>query len=96
MRTRLLEKLRYRANGKCGVFRLSNGRYAVVWDKTLWDDVSEFKEELLDMYGYDYQYQVIDVMNTYDEAVNKCDECRRQYILSLAREKRYKNKKRLY
>ena len=82
MKTTLLKSLRKQANRKLGVFKLSDGSYAIVWDKTLWNDVSEFDEKDWRTHGNDYQYQVVRTAHTYNEAVKLCDECTRTYILS--------------
>lgn len=96
MKTRLLKTLRSQADSKLGVFRLLNGKYAVVWDKTLWNDVTEFNEKDWKAYGDEYHYRVVEVTETYNEAVDVCDRCRRSYILGQVRERRYGTKKRVY
>lgn len=100
MKTKLLKKLRREAYWKLGVFKFSDGKYRVVYDKTLWNDVSEFNEKDWIRYGDDYHYQVFDedceVCDTLEEAKDVCDHYRRQYILREVRRMRNKNDRRYY
>ena len=96
MKTKLLTDLRAEARGKLGVFKLSDGTYAVVWDKTLWNDVSGFSEKDWRLYDKDYLYQVVEIVKSYNEAVDVCDRCRRTYILNEVHKRRYGNSHRIY
>lgn len=98
--TKLLKKLRREAYWKMGVFKFSDGKYRVVYDKTYWNDVSEFNERHWRAYGDKYQYQVFnekeEVCDTLEEAKEVCDCYRRNYILREVRRMRNSNDRRYY
>lgn len=100
MKTRLLKKLREKAQWKLGVFKFYDGKYRVVYDKTLWDDVSEFDEDNWKKWGDNYQYYVFndetEVCDTIEKAKHLCDIYRINYILSEVRKLKLNNKKRYY
>ena len=98
--TKLLKKLRREAYWKLGVFKFEDGKYRVVYDKTYWNDVSEFNEKHWRAYGDKYQYQVFnrkdEVCDTLEGAKMVCDFYRRAYILNEVRKMRHNNKRRYY
>ena len=100
MKTRLLKKLRNEAYWKLGVFKFSDGKYRIIYDKTLWNDVSEFNEKHWKMWGNEYQYHVFndenEVFDNFDTAKSLCDRYRRNYILGEVRKMKFNNKKRYY
>lgn len=100
LKTKLLKRLRREACGKVGVFKFSDGKYRVVYDKTFWNDVSEFNEKHWRAYGDEYQYQVFnrdaEVCDTLEEAKKVCDHYRRAYILREVRRMRNSNERRYY
>lgn len=100
LKTKLLKRLRGEAYGKFGVFKFSDGKYRVVYDKTFWNDVTEFNEKHWRAYGDEYQYQVfnrdVEVCDTLERAKIVCDYYRRQYILREVRRIRQGNHRRFY
>jgi len=100
LRTKLLKRLRSEAYWKLGVFKFEDGKYRVVYDKTLWNDVSGFDEKEWKRWGEESHYQVFDrpdeVCDTLEEAKHVCDYYRRQYILNQVREMKMGNVRRMY
>ena len=100
LRTKLLRKLRSEAYWKLGVFKFSDGKYRVVYDKTVLNDVSKFDEKEWKRCGEESGFQVFDdadeVCDTLEKARDVCDFYRRQYILNKVREKKMGNVRRMY
>ena len=100
LKTKLLRKLRREAYWKLGVFKFEDGKYRVVYDKTGWNDVTEFNEKHWKIYGDKYQYQVFnrkdEVCDTLEGAKKLCDYYRISYILNEVRKKRMGNVRRMY
>lgn len=95
MKTKLLKKLRAEAKLHYGVFRNGYGLYDVVHDRDLiCPDLSKYEEGSTD-YGPD-RFEVVTTSYSLEEAKAQCDECRRNFILRMARQKRYGNKQRYY
>ena len=100
LKTKLLRKLRNKARCKLGVFKFSDGKYRVVFDRTLYEDVSRFDEKEWRRWGDEYGCEVFnkkdDVSDNLEDAKKVCDHYRRQYILNKVREKRLGNATRMY
>ena len=90
MKTKLLKKLRNEAGNRIGVFKQTDGKYKVIFDKTIFGDVSQ----------YDPMYKGYQILETnlegLTEAIKLCDFYRRCFILREVRKKRYGNKDRVY
>ena len=90
MKTKLLKKLRSEAANRIGVFKQDDGKYKVIFDKTIFGDVSQ----------YDPMYKGYQILETdiedLTEAIESCDFYRRCFILREVRKKRFRNEDRLY
>lgn len=97
LKTALLKRWRREAFNRIGVFEKKNGKYIIVFDKTGWGDVSQFKEE-----GFSSKFcQILrDDIETVEEAKSDCDFFRRVFILREAERewqgKIYGNSRRKY
>jgi len=97
LKTALLKKWREVAFNRIGVFEKKNGKYIIVFDKSGWGDVSQFKEE-----GFSSKFcQILrDDIDTIEEAKSDCDFFRRAFILREAERewqgKIYGNSRRKY
>ena len=93
MKTKLLSKLRQQSKCKSGVFKNDDGTYMVVWDKSDYIyDVSKF-----DVHYPTLSYQILyDGIKSLNEAIQLCNEIRREWIISKVREMKDNNKRRVY
>ncbi len=93
MKTKLLSTLRQQSKRKSGVFKNDDGTYVVVWDKSVdFYDISEF-----DIHQPTLSYQILyDGVKSLHEAIQLCDEVRREWMISKVREMKYNNKRRCY
>ena len=96
MKTKLLKKWRQEAINRIGVFEMSDRTFSVIFDKSVFGEVSYWEED-----RHEYWYQVVKGgMETLDEAISVCDSARRSFILREARKewnkKHYGSKQRYY
>lgn len=96
MKTKLLKKWRNEAVNRIGVFAADDKTYKVVFDKSIFCDVSDYYKNV----GFSGFQVVCEGIEDIHEAVKRCDEVRRQFILREARrewnEKMYGAKERVY
>ena len=97
MKTKLLKKWRREAQCGIGVFKQDDGRYEVLFDKTMWCNIGFAYEEDPDRVHIQTLCKDIE---DYDEVVEWCDYYRREFILREARnewrKRKYGTKKRVY
>lgn len=96
MKTKLLKKWRTEAFNRIGVFIADDGTYKVVFDNSGWGYVYEYAN-----YPEAKGFQVVcEGIEDFHEAVERCDDIRRIYILREARnewnKKKYGTKERVY
>lgn len=96
MKTKLLKKWRQEAINRIGVFEMSDRTFSVIFDKSIFGEVSHWEEG-----RHEYGYQVVKSdIETLDEAISVCDSTRRSFILREARKewnkKYYGSKQRYY
>ena len=93
MKTKLLSKLRQQSKRKIGVFKNDDGTYVIVLDKSMYlYDVSGF-----DIHQPTLSYQILyDGIKSLNEAIQLCNEIRREWIISKVREMKYNNRRRVY
>lgn len=92
MKTRLLKKWRNEAWNRIGVFQQEDGKYRIVFDKSVVGDVSGY-----DKYPLAKGFQVVcEDIEDFSEAVERCDNLRREFILQEMRRKKYGTTNRMY
>ena len=92
MKTRLLKKWRNEAWNRIGVFKQADGKYRIVFDKSVVGDVSGH-----DKYPLAKGFQVVcEDIEDFSEAVERCDNLRREFILQEMRRKKYGTTNRMY
>ena len=85
MKTRLLKKWRNEAWNRIGVFQQADRKYRIVFDKSVVGDVSGY-----DKYPLAKGFQVVcEDIEDFSEAVERCDNLRREFILQEMRRKKY-------
>ena len=92
MKTKLLRKWRKAAWYRIGVFKQKDGKYRVVFDRSVIGNVSEYDES--DSYD-SFQVLVKDIED-FSAAVEECNHFRRQFILRLVAERKYGTANRMY
>lgn len=99
MKTKLLKKWRQEAVNRIGVFETADGTFSVVFDKSFYGYVSDWREDYSEKYKAGYQI-INSGIKTLEEARVMCDGARRIFILREARkewrERYYGSEQRYY
>lgn len=92
MKTKLLIKLRRDADERVGVFYDKNiNKFSVILDSHIIPDLSYYEKDKTEN-----EYRTLYTTESLDEAKHICDHYKREVILLQARQKKYKNKNRVY
>ncbi len=96
MKIKLLKHLRNRSKRKVGVFRQTNGKYKIIFDKNLYlDDLSSYEDG--DECKVNTRYQLLEQdIDNLNEAIKSCEYWRNVFIRQEINTMKFGNHKRVY